>query len=94
MRKFGTDKPEFLVFQLEGSEKIYKLPLSASMPAAQLLAMQEAYSKGTESAFKFQIEFLRKNIGKIADTLTAATVGEIFTAWSEESGKQGAEPGE
>ena len=36
MRKFGTDAPEFLEFTLGDSEKVYKMPLAASMPMDML----------------------------------------------------------
>lgn len=94
MRQFGKDKPELMSFKLGDSEKVYTIPLAASMPATQILCMQKAYKEGDAAALEFQIEMLRKYIGDIADDLTAGDVRDIINAWGVESSKQGAEPGE
>lgn len=95
MRKFGKDKPELMAFTLGDSEKVYTIPLAASMPATLILEMQESYKGGNEAAFKFQLELLRKYIGDEAvDQLTAQDVRDIIDAWADESSKQGATPGE
>lgn len=93
MRKFGTDKPELLEFQLGDSDKVHSIPLAGSMPADDLIRMSEVEDNDTE-AFKLEYELLRKYIGDAADNLTAGDVLAIFRAWREESDKQGAEPGE
>ena len=86
MRTFGNDKPEFFVFQIEGSEEVYKIPLAASMPSKILL--------GLRGDFESQIEMLRKYMGDIVDDIPATTLSEILKAWSEESRGQGASVGE
>ena len=91
MRKFGTDKPEFMAFTLGDAKKVYKMPLAASMPADAILGLQEAYNAGSAEAFRYQIELLRKYIGDAAGKLTAGDIGDIFRAWEEESAGQGAE---
>ena len=95
MRKFGTDKPELMSFKLGDSEKVYTIPLAASMPAVILQEMQKVSSKGEGEVFDFQLDLIRKYIGdKAADTLTAGDVRDIMNAWAEESTQQGAEVGE
>ena len=94
MRKFGTDKPELMSFTLGDSDKVYKIPLAASMPGSLMLEMKEAYEEGDVAAFKFQIELLRRYIGDVVDKLTAGTIRDIIEAWGIESSEQGATPGE
>lgn len=94
MRKFGIDKPELMAFTIGESEKVHKIPLSASMPAEELLELQEAYNEGDAAALRYQLKLLRKYMGDAADKLTAGDMKEIFDAWAEESTQQGAEPGE
>lgn len=93
MRKFGTDAPEFMAFTLGESEKVYKIPLAASLPVQVLINMNKSM-KDEASMMEVQLDFLRKYIGDAADTLTAGDVGAIWKAWSEESTKQGATVGE
>ena len=59
MRKFGKDKPELMSFMLGDSEKVYTLPLAASMPATLILQMQKSYKTDDATALEFQIEMLR-----------------------------------
>ena len=94
MRKFGTDKPELMSFTLGDSDKVYTIPLAASMPAVILEEMQDISAKGEGELFRFQLALIRKYIGEAADTLTAGDVRDIINAWAEESVKQGAEVGE
>lgn len=94
MRKFGTDKPELMSFTIGDSDKVYTIPLAASMPATLLSEMQQISKEGDEAAFKFQLDMLRKYIGNAVDKLTALDVKDLFDAWVEESNKQGAEVGE
>ena len=94
MRQFGKDKPELMSFKLGDSEKVYTLPLAASMPATLILQMQKSYKTDDATAFEFQIEMLRKYIGDVVDELTAGDIRDIINAWSIESSKQGAEVGE
>jgi hypothetical protein len=93
MRKFGTDSPELMRFQLGDSDKVYTMPLAASLPSKFLVEMEEIEDNNVE-AFKFQLKVLKTYIGDVADELTAKDIGEIFTAWYEESEKQGADVGE
>ena len=94
MRKFGTDKPEFMAFTLGDAKKVYKIPLAASMPADAILKLQEAYNEGAAAAFRYQLDLLRKYMGDAVEKLTAGDISDIYKAWEEESGTQGAEPGE
>ena len=94
MRNFGNDRPEYFPFTLFEGKKVYKIPLATSIPAQELIDMQDAYAKGDEEAFKAQMEFLRKYIGDMADKLTAGDVREIIEAWGKASQEDGAEPGE
>lgn len=92
MRKFGQEAAKVFEFVLEGSEKVYEIPLAASLPSAELLKLQEADEKG--EGFFAQREMLRKYMGDIVDDLSVATLGEILKAWAEESTAQGEDPGE
>ena len=92
MRKFGKEAAKVFEFQIEGSEKVYAIPLAASLPSAELLQLQEADEKG--EGFLAQREMLRKYMGDIVDNLSVATLGEILKAWAEESTAQGEDPGE
>ena len=92
MRKFGKEAAKVFEFQIEGSEKVYAIPLAASLPSAELLKLREADEKG--EGFLAQREMLRKYMGDIVDNLSVATLGEIFKAWAEESTAQGEDPGE
>ena len=93
MRKFGKDKPELMAFQIGDSEKVYTIPLAASMPASVLIEMGKVTNDETK-LFEYQYGILRRYIGEAADELTAGDVRDIMNAWYEESAKQGAEVGE
>ena len=92
MRKFGKDKPELMCFTLGEDEKVYTMPLAGSLPWP-ILAKMGAIEDDRE-LFEFQAKLIRHYIGEIADTLSPVVIGEIMSAWSEESGMQGAEVGE
>lgn len=94
MRRFGTDKPEFMTFYIGDSDEVYKMPLAASLPAVTIRAMQRVYQKGDDAAFEFQLALLEKHIGDAVNKLTAKDVGEIFQEWNKQSAGQGAEVGE
>lgn len=94
MRRFGVDKPELMEFQLGDNEKVYTLPLAASMPATLILEMSESSKKGEEELFRFQVEMLSRYIGDAVDELTAGDIRNILLAWQAESTGQGAEVGE
>ncbi len=86
MRKYGTDAPEFFIFQLEGSEEVYKIPIAASMPLKHLMKMK--------GGFEGQVEMLRAYMGDTVDDIPAGTLGEILEAWSTYTKEQGASVGE
>ena len=92
MRHFGTDAPEFFVFKIGDSEKLYKIPLAASMPMSDLMYMEEAVSD--RERFKAQYEILKKYAGDVVDELPAGTISEILQAWLDESNGVGASVGE
>ena len=94
MRKFGTDSPVFFEFGLVGSDETYRLPLVAHLPLSTLAELKEAAEYGGSKLMSFQVELLRRYIGDVAGTLSAGTVGEIYSAWNEESAKAGASAGE
>lgn len=89
MRLFGKDAPDFFVFQIEGSDETYKIPLAGSMTNRELLAFE-----ATEGDFRKQVEWLRTYLGDAIDDLTPGQTSEILRAWSRETQSQGAEPGE
>lgn len=92
MRKFGTEATKVFEFQLEGSEKVYEIPLAASLPSGELLNLQTADEK--DEGFFAQREMLRKYMGDIVEELTVTTLSDILKAWAEESTAQGEDPGE
>ena len=92
MRKFGKNETEYFEFQLEGSDKVYKIPLAAHMPYKTL---QELSRKAdTDERFDVQVEMLRKYMGDTVDELTAGTLSDILSAWGTESMSAGASVGE
>lgn len=94
MRKFGKDKPELMSFTFGSSNKVYNIPLAASVPAPIILEMNEEYKKGDMEAFAWQVKFLRKYVGDLVDKMTTGDIKDIFDAWMVESSGQGAEVGE
>ena len=86
MRKFRADTPSFFAFQIEDSEKVYKIPLAQYIPFPVLKLIDEG--------FKGQYELLRKYMGDDIDTLQSGMVSDIIKAWNEASQEQGASPGE
>lgn len=94
MRKFGKDKPELMSFTFGDSEKVYSIPLAASVPAPTILEMNDEYKKGEMEAFAWQVKFLRTYVGELVDEMTTGDIKDIFDAWMAESSGQGAEVGE
>lgn len=89
MRKFSTDAPEFFAFQIEGSKKVYKIPLATSMTNEELFAFED-----TNGEYRKQVEWLSKYMGDAVNHITAGETGNIIKAWAEESKDQGATTGE
>ena len=89
MRTFSVSKTEYFEFQIEGKEKIYRIPLAGSMTNRELIAF-----KNTNGDYESQIEWLRGFMGDAVDDLTPAQTGEILRAWSEDTREQGATVGE
>ena len=92
MRKFGSEAKEYLSFQIEGSDEIYKIPLAGSMAVSMLLKIHEADEN--DGGLRAQIEVLRHFMGDVVDDLSAGTLGDILHAWADASRGQGAEVGE
>ena len=91
MRTFGEVK-EYFEFQLEGSEKIYQIPLAASLPASIMINMKNADKR--DEGFEAQYEMLRKYMGDDVEELSSSMATNILEAWAEESNENGASPGE
>ncbi len=89
MRTFSVKKTEYFKFQIEGNEKIYRIPLATSMTNRELLAFKKATGD-----YESQIEWLRGYIGDAVDDLTPEQTGEIIRAWSKDTSEQGATVGE
>ena len=89
MRLFGKDAPDFFVFQIEGSDETYKIPLAASMTNRELMAFN-----ATGDDYREQVAWLRGYMGDAIDDLTPGQTSEIMLAWIAESKGQGADPGE
>lgn len=91
MRQFGKAQT-FFEFQIEGSKKVYKIPIAASLPLTEILYIKEMDAKG--KGLEAQVEMLRKYMGDDVDELTSETVTEILRAWANESKEYGASVGE
>lgn len=91
MRTFGESNVKRFEFKLEGSDRIYGIPLAADMPYSILDRMRNA---SAEESFPAQVDMLRKYMGNVVDELTVGTLSDILRAWSEESNKTGASVGE
>ena len=86
---------ESVTFQMEGDETTYKLPLASSMPADDLISLQEAELKGQVPGAREHLRILAKYMGEeAAMALTTAEANGILAAWLEESNKAGASQGE
>lgn len=92
MRTFGKELIEYFEFQLEGDEKVYRIPLAAAMPFSLLDRMSKAAD--TEDRFTAQVDMLRKYMGDVVDDLPVGVLSEILKAWGEESTRAGASMGE
>ncbi len=92
MRRFGKEKQEFFRFQLADDDKVYEIPLAASMPATLILKLKEEFDEGR--GFESQLEMLRKYMGDVVDELTSSTAMDILNGWVKASSEQGAEVGE
>lgn len=92
MRKFGTEAAQYFDFQIEGSDKVYHIPLAVYMPASILLMMQDSDKRG--DGFAGQMTMLRKYMGDDADELSAGMATQILTEWAEASQEAGVSAGE
>lgn len=93
MRKFGTDAPQFFVFQLGDNEKTYKIPTLTSMTVKEIEAMDDADKNG--EGWKWQLDFLRKHMGKATvDSLPSGVANEILKEWGKSSKDYGVTTGE
>lgn len=92
MRTFGKELKEYFEFQLEGDEKIYKIPLASALPYGMLNELAETV--GTKDRFPTQVKMLRTYMGNVVDTLPVGTLSGILQAWGEESNGTGATVGE
>lgn len=86
MRRFRADKPEFFAFQIEDSEKVYKIPLAQYIPFPVLKLIDEG--------FKGQYELMMKYMGDDIEDIPSGMVSDIIKAWDDASKDQGASPGE
>ena len=92
MRTFGEIK-KYFEFQLEGDDKVYKIPLASSMPAATILMLRDADKRG--EGFEAQLTMLKRYIGEeLVNELSVDMADSILKAWGEESAEQGASAGE
>lgn len=89
MRTFSVGKTEYFEFQIEGNEKIYRIPLAGSLTNRELVAFES-----TNGEYRAQVGWLRDFLGDVVDDLTPAQTGEILRAWLEATREQGASVGE
>lgn len=98
-RIFGADKPTFMAFAVEGVDGEFQLPLAASLPSRYSVRFAEIAAEKDEAqqeltAQRFIMELLGDYCPGLTDNITISTAGDILAAWMEDSGKQGATPGE
>lgn len=86
MRNFSIDAPKFFCFSIGDSEKVYKVPLAASMPIPVLKLLDDGVMG--------QYELLKKYLGDDLDEIPAEVFNQIMKAWEDASKEQGATPGE
>ena len=89
MRTFKVDSPEYYLFRIEGDEKVYKIPLMASMNNREAKAFED-----TDGDYMLQVEWLRTYIGDVIDEMTVDMTGDIIREWASASRDQGADLGE
>lgn len=92
MRKFGQNLTKYFEFQLEGDDRVYGIPLAASMPFGVLEEMSRAAN--TSEQFTAQVKMLREYMGDAVDKIPVETLSEILKAWAEESNNTGTTVGE
>ena len=89
MRTFEREEQEFFQFQIEGDDKIYKIPSPLHMTNKQMVELEKAgndYSK--------QVAWLRSVIGDVVDDLTLGETAAIMKGWLDASKESGASVGE
>lgn len=89
MRKYGTDAPRFLCFQVEGSDEVYKIPLAASMTNREIVDFEK-----TGGRYRDQVEWLRGYVGDIVDDMTREDTINLLNEWLNATEEQGASVGE
>lgn len=89
MRTFKIDSPEYYLFRLEGDDKVYKIPLMASMNNREAKAFED-----TDGDYMSQIEWLRTYLGDVVDDLSVGVTSDIIKEWASASKDQGASLGE
>lgn len=96
MRTFGKDSPKFMEFKLEGSERVHRLPLSASLRPDFNLRLYEALKAPEEDqeylTQRFIVDMLGFYLGAdFVEAIDSATMIAIWNAWLEES-KEASQP--
>ena len=91
MRTFGKSKVEYFEFQLEGDDRVYKIPLAAHVPYSVLDEMRTA---DEDERFSVQVKMMRMYMGDVVDSLTAGTLSDIIIAWADACNNEGASVGE
>lgn len=89
MKVFKTDAPKFFTFKIEGSEKVYRIPLAKSLTNKQLKAFEQ-----TKGEYYPQVEWLRGFLGDMVDDITPEIMKQIILTWSDASSQSGASVGE
>ena len=100
MRDFSAKQVQEMSFTINGGKTVYKMPLASSMPLGLLRKITRAAGikdeeKRAEASIDAQLEILTEYLGaKVAERLEPDLIGEIFSAWAEESDASGADLGE
>ncbi|MBR2838983.1 MAG: hypothetical protein IKE55_09385 [Kiritimatiellae bacterium] len=100
MRTFGKDSPRFMEFMVDGDERVYRLPLAASIRAdfnLRLFEVARVDDPGDREYFaqKLMIDIFTEYLGEeFVASMTTAQMLEIWLAWTEESRRANQEPGE
>lgn len=97
--RLGGDEGRYLVVQIEGQQREYRVPLADSLKMADAMALRKvmaAPSKRRDGLFFewFYGFFCRYVPEKVTGQLSMDDFGTLAQAWNEASEEGGAQPGE
>ena len=93
------NKPKTFDFKIEGSKKIYHVPVLSALPVNTLAKAKELRGAGTDEEnadklFDFFTEIFRGEADEVLDVLTIQDFAALFEAYVEASNTDSASAGE